>query len=250
MNFKDHFSSHSADYRRARPTYPEELYTALAKLTPSHELAWDCATGNGQAAVELAKYFKKVIATDASEEQIRHAQSCPNVEYRVAPAENSGLDNQSADLVTVAQALHWFDFDKFYREAKRVLKPKGIIAAWCYLLFETDDPEITDLIKTFYWDIIGSYWPKERKYLENNYEDIPFPFKTIPPPDIAMHLHWNMQQMVDYLNTWSGVKRYESEKGENPVLAWFKPRLEKLWENPEKLMKIHYPLVFKVGINS
>ncbi len=157
MSFKDHFSGHAQEYSQARPTYPKELFAYLASIAPRHDAVWDCATGNGQAAVGLSAYFKKVIATDASEQQIQNAEQRDNIEYRVTTAEHSGLDNHSVDLIAVAQALHWFDFDNFYQEVKRVLKADGVLAVWTYALLSTPDDKINRLINEFYTDIVGSY---------------------------------------------------------------------------------------------
>ena len=162
MTFKDHFSDQASDYARFRPNYPHELFAYLGSLVLARECAWDCGTGSGQAAVALAEFFDRVVATDASEKQILSATKSSRVEYPIAPAENSGLSSHSLDLIAVAQALHWFDLDAFYMEAKRVLKPDGILAVWCYGLLEIG-PEIDAIINRFYREIVGPYWPPERK---------------------------------------------------------------------------------------
>ena len=245
--FKDHFSHTSLEYSQSRPQYPAMLFEKLASLVKHHELVWDCATGNGQAAVNLAKYFAKVIATDASEQQIHHAKVYKNIEYRIALAENSGLENHSVDLVTVAQALHWFDFEKFYKEVRRVIKPGGVLAAWAYDFLQVDEVQLNQLIQEFYWEIIGSYWPPERKYFNSRYQDIPFPFEEIDMPEIVLHLKWTFERLFQHISTSSAVKYYQQANQENPVRTWLQPRIQKLYPDLRKIMHFHSPLFFRVG---
>src|SRR5437867_9645499 len=166
MTFKDHFSRQAADYAKFRPGYPQELFQYVGSVAPSRQLAWDCGTGNGQAAVGLASVFDRVIATDASEKQITNAEPHQRVDYRVAPAENSGIKSETIDLIMVAQALHWFDLDRFYAEARRVLKPNGVLAASAYNLLHIE-PAIDEVINRYYYDVVGPFWPPERKLVEN-----------------------------------------------------------------------------------
>src|SRR5215212_3897227 len=175
FHFEDHFSNQSAQYALHRPQYPDEIYAYLASIVPGHSLAWDCGTGNGQAAIGLAKYFDKVHATDASAEQISRAYPHAKVDYRVEPAEHVSLNASSTDLVTVAVAVHWFDFEEFYREVKRVLKPEGILAVWTYYLTEIS-PEIDQLVFKYYSEIVKDFWPERIRYLDERYQTIPFPF--------------------------------------------------------------------------
>jgi len=240
--FKDHFSNHAASYADARPMYPQKLFDYLTSLCDEHALAWDCATGNGQAAVMLAERFKKVIATDASETQIAHAKPKPNIEYRVATAEASGISAHTVDLITVAQALHWFNFDNFFKEVKRVLKPNGILAVWCYELLTTESKWLDQLIMTFYKEIVGSYWPKERQYVEEGYRTIEFPFEKIKTPKFFIQPGWDLLQLCNYLSTWSAVKYYEKDKGENPVETWLKPQLKDHFQDLNKKIVITIPL--------
>ena len=179
--FKDHFSGHAADYRAFRPTYPPELFAFLAAVAPAHDLAWDCGTGSGQAAVPLAEYFPRVFATDASAEQVKNADPHPRVEYAVAPAEKCPLPDASADLVTVAQALHWFDFDKFYAEVRRVCRTGGFFAAWAYD-FHDVNPDVDPVLARLQSEFVGPYWPPERVLVEAGYRTIPFPFEELPAP--------------------------------------------------------------------
>ena len=181
MTFRDHFSKQSEIYRVGRPTYPDELFEFLASLSPSLQLCWDCATGNGQAAISLAEHFKKVIATDASQRQLESAMPRENIDYRLAQAEQSGLEDHSADLITVATAAHWFEHDKFYAETKRVAKPKGILAVWAYSEAKIS-PEIDELMEWFMYDHLENYWPDGRWYVRNSYDNLPFPFKELETP--------------------------------------------------------------------
>lgn len=245
--FKDLFSRQSKEYAAARPTYPESMFDFLAGLVEKRELAWDCATGNGQAATFLAKYFDKVIASDASSKQIENARAGANVRFAVFPAENADLEDHSADLITVAQALHWFSFDEFYSEARRVAKNNAIIAAWTYGLHSVS-PEVDKVTQSFYKDVIGRYWPAEIRHVENRYESIPFPFMQVDAPNFRMELYWSLHDLVGYLYTWSSVQRYIDENGTDPVEILF-PALEEAWGKnlwPEK-RKVTWPLYLKVG---
>ena len=183
--FKDHFSSQSSQYQRYRPRYPQALFEWLAMQTPQHALAWDCATGNGQAALALANYFEKVIATDASDNQIAQCSPHPRVAYRVARAEQAPFADTSIDLITVAQALHWFDQSVFFQEAWRVLKPNAVVAVWSYKMLSIA-PEINAIVDHYYHDIVGPYWPAERQLVEQGYAPLPAPFREIRAPDFAM----------------------------------------------------------------
>jgi SAM-dependent methyltransferase len=248
LRFEDHFSGHSDQYAQSRPHYPDEIYAYLASIAPAHFLAWDCGTGNGQAAIGLAKYFEKVYATDASVEQISRAHTHEKVEYHVEPAEHISLDDSSVDLITVAVAIHWFNFDEFYRKAKRVLKPAGILAAWTYNSVEIS-PEIDSLIWHYYRDIVGEYWPERIRYIEERYETLPFPFEQIIPPPFVMEINWNLIQLAGFLDSWSATQRYKAQKGSHPLeIIW--PQLRAAWgdENDQRL--IRWPLHFRIGRNT
>jgi len=246
--FIDNFSSQSKEYSSSRPTYPESLFEFLNTVTPKKNLAWDCATGNGQAAIGLSKYFKKVIATDASKNQIQYAFRRENIEYRVFQAENAQLDNDSADIVTVAQALHWFDFDKFYSNVKRVGKKDGIIAVWSYDMHKIDAKidRITERLDVD-GEILGRYWDKEAKFVKEKYETIPFPFKEISVPVLRATLNWNLRQLWEYMKTWSSVKKYYSENNHDP-LEIVKPEIKSLWGNELDKKKITWNINMRVGI--
>ncbi len=248
MRFKDHFSDQAADYARYRPDYPHELFAYLGSLVLARECAWDCGTGSGQAAVALAEFFDRVVATDASEKQILSATKDPRVEYRIAPAENSGLSSHSVDLIAVAQALHWFDLDAFYMEAKRVLKPEGVLAVWCYGLLEIA-PEIDAIINTLYGEIVGPYWPPERKVIESRYQTIPFPFAELQPPQFTMKAHWSLAHLVGYLRTWSATRAFLIATRIDPVEGIISD-LSTAWGKPDRKWLINWPLSIRAGCAS
>ena len=213
-SFKDHFSKQAAGYAKFRPRYPQKLFDYLGRIAPSRQLAWDCGTGNGQAAVGLASVFGRVIATDASEKQIANAQSHMIVEYGVARAENSGIESETLDLVMVAQALHWFDLDRFYAEVRRVLKNNGVFAASAYNLLRIE-PGIDKIINRYYHEVVGPFWPQERKLVEN-FADLPFPFHEIEPPKIEMTTHWDLDYLIGALER--GLRRSGSSLLRAPIL--------------------------------
>jgi ubiquinone/menaquinone biosynthesis C-methylase UbiE len=245
MTFKDHFSSESPNYARFRPRYGRELFAYLAHLVSDHRLAWDCATGNGQAAVPLSEFFGRVIATDASEEQIRTATPNPRIEYRVAPAEKSTLEATSCDLITVAQAVHWFDLPAFYDEAKRVLKPDGLLAVWSYNLLRID-PSIDAIVNSFYTETIGPFWPPERKIVENGYRDLSFPFEEINAPEFSMTAEWSVDALLGYLRTWSASKRYLQEIDRDPVTL-IESALRAAWPDNQNRLQVRWLLVIRLG---
>ena len=241
--WKDHFSHASGDYRRWRPGYPRELFAWLAWQSPAKDLAWDCATGSGQAAGELSAFFARVVATDASASQIAEAEPHERVEYAVAPAERSPLADAAADLVTVAQALHWFDIERFHAEARRVLKPRGIIAEWGYQLAEIT-PEIDERVRWFAGVTVGPYWPPERALIDAAYADIPFPFEVVAAPPFAMHASWSLEHFLAYLGTWSSVAGYRKANGTDPVPA-LGEELSSMWGGGAR--DVHWPLQLRVG---
>ncbi len=248
MNFKDHFSDQAADYARFRPKYPPELFSYLASLVRVRERAWDCATGNGQAAIGLAKYFRETIGTDASAQQLKEASPTAGVSYRVAPAEASGLAYASIDLITVAQALHWFDRDAFFSEAKRVLCPGGVIAIWAYTLLKIA-PEINPLLDHFYYETIAPFWPPERLIVDDRYRGIDFPFAEMLPPKFQLEEHWDLDQLLGYMRTWSATRRFISTRGLDPVSELERDLLPK-WGNREEKRVVLWPLHLRVGLHS
>ncbi|WP_026290024.1 class I SAM-dependent methyltransferase, partial [Thioalkalivibrio sulfidiphilus] len=197
-SFTDHFAPVAVDYGRHRPGYPPALYAWLASRAPHQALAWDCATGTGQAARGLAAHFRRVLATDASEAQIRAAEALPGVDYRVAPDTECPADDGSVALVTVAQALHWFNGEPFHRELRRVLSPGGLLAAWSYGRLETGVPELDALLRALHDETLGPWWPPERRHVLNGYRDLALPFEPLETPDFAMHRHWNLPQLLGY----------------------------------------------------
>ena len=241
-DFKDHFSKQAADYAKFRPRYPKELFRWLASVAPSNELAWDCATGSGQAAVELAAGFARVIATDASEKQIANAEKHPRVEYRIATAEDSRLEPHSVDLIMVAQALHWFDLEKFYPEVKRILKPRGVIAATAYRL-ATVSPTIDAAVTHYYAEVVGPYWPEERRLVEN-FEELAFAFAEIEAPAFAMEAKWNVEHLLGYLRTWSATQRFMAAEKRDPLES-LEERLRSAWGNEAR--RIIWPLTVRAG---
>ncbi|HEU5312342.1 MAG TPA: class I SAM-dependent methyltransferase [Candidatus Udaeobacter sp.] len=245
MSFKDHFSAQAADYAIFRPSYPPELFDYLGTVVLSHQFAWDCGTGNGQAAVALALVFDRVIATDASEKQIANAEPRERVEYRVAPAENSGIESGTIDLIMVAQALHWFDLDRFYAEARRVLKPDGVLAASAYNLLHIE-PAIDEVVNQYYYEVVGPFWPPERQLVEQ-FADLPFPFHKIDPPKFEMTAQWNLDHLVGYLGTWSSTQRFIAAKGSDP-LEQVTDELRNAWGDPQQTRKVIWPLTLRVGV--
>ncbi len=239
MTFKDHFSGHADRYAQYRPDYPPALFTFLAGLTTTHTCAWDCGTGNGQAARALAAHFDRVWATDASAKQIEQARPHPRVRYTVAPAERSGLPTASADLITVAQALHWFDADAFLTEALRVGKPGGVLAAWSYEM-ATINPQVDAVVMQFYRTVVGPYWPPERQLVEDGYSHLTLPGKRLPAPAFAMVKDWRVEDVLGYVGTWSAVKNYRKANGEDPVETLEKP-LEAAWGNA-MTQKVSWPM--------
>jgi ubiquinone/menaquinone biosynthesis C-methylase UbiE len=216
MQFKDYFSNGSEEYRLYRPEYPDDLFAWLASLSAEKKLAWDCATGNGQAARQLAAYYDEVIATDGSKQQISHAEPTNNIRYHVARETNPLVPDASVDLVTVAQAIHWFDTDIFFDEVTRVLKPGGVLAFWGYNLL-TISPEIDVIINRLYWQTLNGYWPAERKILEAGYQSFKLPFPETTALAFDMKQKWSLEQLLGYLNTWSAVKRYQADTQINPL---------------------------------
>ncbi len=240
--FKDHFSAQAEDYSLYRPEYPADLYAWLASLCDNHRLAWDCATGNGQVAVALTNHFGYVIGTDASAAQIYHATTYPRVEYEVALAHQSPLKDHSVDLITVAQALHWFEFDLFFKEALRVAKPNAVLAAWCYELQQID-AAVDAVVQQYYNNIIGEYWPAERRHIEQAYDSIVFPFEAIKAPKCIMQKQWTFKHLVGYLGTWSATQKYIQDHGADPreiILA----ELQEAWGDDET-KTVKWPVTIK-----
>jgi ubiquinone/menaquinone biosynthesis C-methylase UbiE len=244
--FQDHFSTVAKRYADFRPHYPAALFDYLATLVPRNSLVWDCAAGNGQAAVDLAQRFEKVIATDASREQIASAKPHPDIEFRVAPAEQSGLADKSVALITVAQALHWFDLERFYTEANRVLRPNGVLAVWAYGINEVEGEAVDQLAQDFYSKTVGPYWPPERKLVEEAYRTIPFPFSELAPPSFRMKAQWTLDQLLGYFSTWSATNRFIKATRRNP-LGPLSAELSRVWGDPNSTRFVVWPVSLRVG---
>ncbi|HEY8278029.1 MAG TPA: class I SAM-dependent methyltransferase [Bdellovibrionota bacterium] len=243
-DFKDLFSEQASEYARYRPDYPPELFRKLAALSSARTLAWDCGTGSGQAAVGLAEVFQKVIATDASDRQLYSATPHPKVEYRSAPAERSGLQSGSVNLITAAQSFHWFRQSDFFAEVRRVAHPGAILAVWCYELCLIE-PKIDALVKGFYTDTLGKYWDPGRKLVEQGYAKEKFPFKSVPSPKMAMVHQWNLAEFYGYLGTWSALQKYIKEKNEDPRMNLI-TALQKVWGDPNDKKTLTWPLSIRI----
>ncbi len=243
--FADHFASVSAGYATHRPSYPRELFAALAGVAPSTALAWDCGCGTGQASVALAEFFDEVDASDASAAQIAQATHHARVTYGVASAEESGFPDASVSLITVAQALHWFDVDAFHVEARRVLVPRGVIAEWTYALLQVPSSDaVTALIRDF--DVeMHPYWPRERRFVDRHYIDFAFPFEPISLGEFSMQAEWSVAQLMGFLGTWSAVARCRKETGSDPLVA-VGEKVNAAWGD-EGAREIEWPLTFRVG---
>ena len=239
---KDNFSHQSADYANFRPQYPKEIFDEIKTRLKSSTCAWDCATGNGQVAKELSKFFENVKATDISENQLNQAPKLANINYSVQTAEKVDFPDNSFDLITVAQAIHWFNFDKFYTEVKRTLKNDGIFVVLGYSLFRSN-PETNKIMDDFYYNIIGPYWDEERKYLDDGYKSIPFPFQEIETSEVFFKEEWQLERLIGYLKTWSAVKHFIDKNGYDPVDELY----DDLKESFGDKNIIEFPILFRMG---
>lgn len=243
--FQDHFSGHSGAYARARPGYPPELFAFVASLPAERRVAWDCGTGSGQAARPLSDWFSAVFASDASAAQAAKAKRAPKVHYAVAAAERPPLRERSVDLVTVAQALHWFDFAAFFPAVWRVARPGAAFAAWCYGNCQVT-PEVDAVYARLYGDIVGPYWPRERVHVEQGYRSIPMPFPPLAAPAFAMEARWNLAGYLAYLDTWSATQAYLRATGRHPF-DLVRADFERAWGDPATVKKISFPLSLLAG---
>jgi len=245
LKFEDHFSAHAGQYAASRPGYPIELFDYLATLTPDNGVAWDCGTGNGQAALSLTKHFNQVIATDPSVEQIKNAFSHPKINYRVEPAESTSIEENSISLITSGTAAHWFSFDEFYTEVQRVSKSDAIIALWVYHLPEIE-PEVDRTLTHYFKHLLDGYWPERIEYLDKQYTTIPFPFPELKHPAFYYRTTWSLLQLLGFLNSWSGTQRYLAGRGEHPLDLIREP-LRHHWGTPEDKRNVTWQLHLRLG---
>jgi ubiquinone/menaquinone biosynthesis C-methylase UbiE len=240
---KDNFSKQAKDYSKYRPYYPPEMIEYIMSFAKGRETALDVATGNGQVAIELSKHFEKVYATDMSAKQLENAQKAPNIIYKTEPAEYTSFSDAQFDLITVAQAIHWFDFDAFYREVYRILRPDGIFAVLGYGQFSTNR-ESDRIIDDFHKNTLGPFWDPERKYVDENYETIPFPFEEYEVKIFNNSLTWNFEHLIGYINSWSAVQHYIKKNGKDPV-DLIREALKESWAKSDR--RVTFPLLLRIG---
>lgn len=241
---KDNFSQQAALYAQFRPVYPQALYDFIFQQVRDFGLAWDAGTGNGQAASALSKKFESVVATDISMKQLDNASPAPNISYYCEPAEETHLAGNSVHLVTVAQAIHWFNFEKFYEEVRRVSAPGGLLAVWTYDLLKIA-PVIDEIINHYHYVRLDGYWDPERKYVDECYRNIPFPFEEIDTPGFTIETNWTLAELEGYLATWSARQKYKAANGTDPVPAVI-DEIARHWP-PDERKKIVFPLHLRLG---
>ena len=238
---KDNFSHNSGNYAQFRPSYPNEVFTFLDTILTGRECVWDCATGTGQVAGKLVNLFETIEATDLSENQLKSAVSHPKINYSQQVAEETNFPDQQFDCITVGQAIHWFDFEKFYAETNRVLKPNGIVVVLGYGNIQTDNKEVQQVIEKLYSETLDGYWDPERKYVDEDYQTIPFPFEEMNHPEFKIQDTWNREQLLGYLKTWSAVKHYTDKYQINPI-DLILPELP-VFES----VNIRFPVLMRIG---
>jgi SAM-dependent methyltransferase len=246
MKHRDYFSSCSSQYAAFRPRYPAQLFAWLSSVTTAHERVWDCACGNGQASVDLAEHFQEVYATDLSAEQIAHALAHPGVRYQLGLAEANGLPDNFVDLVTVAQALHWFNVPRFYQEARRVARPGALLAVWSYGVCELPAARGNAELQHFYSNIVGPYWTPERRLVESGYRSLEFPTPELQPPVFTMQIEWTLEHLLGYVSSWSATARYAKERGEDPV-PQLRSMLRPNWGEAEQLCAVNWPISLRAA---
>jgi SAM-dependent methyltransferase len=243
--FKDHFSASAAEYATFRPRYPAELFDFVASLPERRRSVWDCATGNGQAALPLAERFERVVATDASAEQIAHATAHPRISYGVALADASGLDDESVDLVTVAQALHWLPLDRFFAEVRRVLVARGVLAIWCYTRPVLEDG-LDPIVLRYYAETCGAYWPADRKLVDQGYRGITIPIDEVVAPPLNIESHLTLGEFGGYMRTWSATNRLAKAIGRDPVVD-VEDELRAMWGVDDERRLVRWPIHVRAG---
>ncbi len=244
--FRDHFGQVAGDYARFRPRYPDELFEWLAARCARTDLAWDCACGSGQATAPLARRFTRVVGTDASPSQLAHAPQLPNVEWRCAPAEHSGLADATVDLVTVVQALHWLPLAAFHAEVARVLKPGGVFATVSYGRMAVDAPALDARLQRYHDVDVSPWWPPERRHVVDGYRELPFPYARLAVPAFAMTVRWSPTELLGYLRSWSASAACQAARGEDPVDA-FAHELAACWPRGETTIEVRWPMRIRVG---
>jgi SAM-dependent methyltransferase len=242
---KDNFSDRASAYAQFRPNYPVELVEYIVSFVKEKELAWDCGTGNGQSAKLLSHYFQKVFATDISEKQLGNAHKEPNIVYAAEPAEKTSLADRSVDLITVAQAIHWFNFQGFYAEVNRVAKPGAVIAVWMYRLLHVSKG-IDEIIAEHHYETLKDFWDPERKYVDDDYAGIPFPFPEVKTSAFSIEVNWSLEELQGYLNTWSALQKFMAVHSFDPVDEVMN-KIKQHWGNSAK-RKIIFPIHVKLGI--
>ena len=216
------FGTDSRSYSQDRPQYPPELFAWISSMCRGHKTAWDCATGNGQAAIGLSHWFEKVDATDLASEQLAEAFSLPNVRYSAQSAEQTSFPDANFDLIAVAQALHWFDFRRFWPEVRRIARQDAFFCAWGYSWFKRT-PDLTELHAIYLdplLDLLKPYWARENGILWNGYStsDIEFPFDRFDAPPIDISISWDINTLFRYVRTWSAFKMALKAEGVGAAL--------------------------------
>jgi ubiquinone/menaquinone biosynthesis C-methylase UbiE len=242
---KDLFSEQSKLYAQFRPTYPQKLFDYILEFVEGKKTAWDCATGNGQAATVLAEYFEKVEASDISEAQISNAVKRENIEYHICSAEKTPFFENSFDLITVAQAYHWLNWKEFHTEATRVGKRNAVVAIWTYNALVSDDEKLNAITQHFYRDITGPYWDKERKYVDEEYSTVVFDFEELPSQKFQTVVKWNKEQLEGFFQSWSAVRNYIKANKQNPV-DLVKKDIDAVWSNGNQ-KEFHFPIFLRIG---
>lgn len=232
-------------YAQYRPEYPQALFDYILGFVKEKKLAWDCGTGNGQSAKVLSNYFEKIFATDISQKQIDNAHKEANIFYAIEPAEKTSLADKTVDLITVAQAIHWFKFESFYAEVNRVAKPGAVIAVWTYSLLNIS-ANIDSIINEYHYKTLENFWDPERKYVDDGYSTIPFPFAKIETPSFNIEVNWTLKELNGYLNTWSALQKFMAVNSFSPANEVMN-KIEQHWGDSEK-RKILFPVHLKLGI--